>query len=68
MWVITFKGKPATIEKIYDVERDMQGVERQERGTYIAAKTKSQTIEMFLYHIGFTWAERAKGIDVKKFN
>lgn len=67
MWVITYKGKPATIEKIYDVERDMQGVERQERGTYIAASTKRQTIEMFLYHIGFTWAERTKGIDVKKF-
>ena len=65
MYVITFEKKPATIAQIYTAE-GRKPHWRTESGGYLAAATKKEAVELFLYHIGFTWKERAKGIGCRK--
>lgn len=66
MYVITFKGRPATIRKLHEVEGKqpnfMHGGD--ELDVYISATSKARAKAVFIYWFGFTWKERAKGIDV----
>lgn len=68
MWVITFAGKPATLEQLHKVERRASGyvLHHADAKQYLAARTKRDTIALFLYNFGFTWAERAAGIGVAR--
>lgn len=67
MWVITYKGKAATIDKLckvnFGAHPDRYIFDEED---YLARSTKAKTKELFLYYFGFTWKERAKGIDVEK--
>ena len=69
MWYVTYKNKPATLEKICNVEGRSDITERMEqsqRDKVPAYRTRSGAISLYLYYIGFTWKERAKGIEVAK--
>lgn len=69
MWVICYKSKPAIYKKIYIVEDRMSKLDNlnhMELESYIACRSKKMAIGLFLHHVGFTWRERAKGIEVKK--
>lgn len=69
MWVITVKGKPATLGKINQEERkshNARDLDYQEVDTYLTGKTKGAAVELYLFNYGFTWRERPKTVDVKK--
>lgn len=68
MYIITYKGKPATLEKIYEAERDAVPFHTgtTERESYLAAPSAAKAKALFIYYIGFTWPERAKGIEVAR--
>ena len=67
MYAITFKGRPATMEQIYKAEDKIPTYHLSDfPDQYLVARTKRGVINLFLYHIGFTWKERAKGIDAQK--
>jgi hypothetical protein len=70
MYVITYKNKPATLEKLNDKEWSLTGHVLDfgdvDNRSYIAAPTKKEAVEVFLYHFGFTWKERAHGIECQK--
>ncbi len=65
MYVITYKGKPVTLLKLYKLEkkslRDWPIANH-----YIATSFKYESIDLYLHHFGFTWKERTKGIEVEK--
>lgn len=65
MWVITIKNKPAPLDKIKKAEKKTSGWSEDD-DCYISAPTKKAAIELYLYHFGFTWRERAKGVDCKR--
>jgi len=68
MYVITYKGKPATLGKIYAVEgaTGRYMLSEYQRYGFIAAPSARAAKAHFLNHIGFTWKERAEGIEVQK--
>lgn len=68
MFVITFKGNPATVEKLHDAESKVVNhlAYNAERESYLSAPTAKQAKAAFLHWFGFTWKERAEGIDVAK--
>lgn len=68
MYAITFKGKVATLGQIYQAEakHPHYSISCAELETCIVSRLKSDAIAMFLHHIGFTWKERTKGIEVQK--
>lgn len=73
MWVITYKGKPAPLVKLHEATMKDMGhppfyIDSIEEGAYLTGTSRRVTVDVFLHYFGFTWAERAKGIDVKKFN
>lgn len=67
MWVITYKGKPATLDTLDNAE---PGGMRQHRRvgdrSYIAAPTKRECVALYLDDFGFTWKERDPGTDCRK--
>lgn len=68
MWIITYRGKAATIEQINGAERyTSQGYETgsndDEGKEYIVAATKKQAIRHYLNVFGFSWPERAEGLE-----
>lgn len=73
MYVITYKGKPATLDTLYNVEQGPQpysagyhSLYDYELSSYLTNKTKRECINLFLHYFGFTWKERAQHIDVMK--
>lgn len=65
MHVITYRGKPATLEKLYSVE-DSVIYDHNLDDSYLVGKTKAATISLYIHHFGFTWKERPEGIDCLK--
>jgi len=68
MWIITYKGKPVTLEKIYKIE-ELVGISylnSNELDSYVSANTSRHAKELFLSHIGGEWAERKAGIKCQK--
>ncbi len=65
MWVITYKGKPTTLEKLYSLDGDYLH-DHYKDYQYIAAPTKAAAIDMFIFYRGFTWKERFKGVECQK--
>jgi len=67
MYIITYKGKAATLAKIYKIEGKNNGYYNNDHETiensYLAAPSKRKAMALYLYHCGFTWAERVKGIE-----
>lgn len=61
LWVITYKGFPATLEKLYEVEGTR--ILDDEKSSFLAANSKRSTIGRYIYHFGFTWKERPKGVE-----
>jgi len=68
MFIITFKGRPATLETVYEAERGAVPFHTgtTERESYLAAPSAAKAKALFIYYIGFTWGERAKGIEVAR--
>lgn len=69
--IITFNGKPATIETLEDLERKhgncaipLLGFDPEERPTFIAAGTKEACKEYYNSTFGgYTWRERPEGVE-----
>ena len=67
MWVITYKGKPATLDTLNDAEHmAFRKSRRVGDRAYIAAPTKHECVALFLDDFGFTWKEREPGIECHK--
>ena len=67
MWVITYKGKPATIEQLCKVEKITPNwLNATNEDSLIADIRKAGAIHSYLYFFGFTWRERVKGIECQK--
>ena len=70
MYVITYKGKPATIAKLAMIDNHTSFNAysfNAYRGTeLICSTTKKEAIEVYLYNFGFTWRERLKGVECQK--
>jgi hypothetical protein len=68
MYVITYKGKPATLDKMHNLEiikgASAYNMDMRQRDSYLAAPTKQKAIDLYLYHFGYTWKERTAGIHV----
>jgi hypothetical protein len=65
--VITYKGKPVTLDKLQDLEQiKYRNLGKAERKSFIASGSRKATIELFLASLGYTWAERTKGIECEK--
>ncbi len=61
MWIITIKGKPATLK-----EKEMRLFDPVETDVAICCKYVNQCQAAYLYHFGFTWKERPTNVSVKK--
>lgn len=68
MYIITFKKKPATLEKLFNVEKTQMSwrIGNEERASLLASKSKSGVVALYIYYFGFTWKERPKGVDFSK--
>lgn len=67
MYTITFKGRPASLETIFKAEGRTPTYHLSDfPDQFLAARTKRGVINLFLYHVGFSWKERAKGIEAQK--
>lgn len=69
MYIITYKGKPATLGTLFDAETlsgaAAQRMDTEELDAYMSAKTIARLKEIYVYHFGFTWQERAEGVEIK---
>lgn len=65
-WIITLNGKPATIGDIAKIDRCLYSHHTQENMEIVCAISKPRAIERYLYNLGYTWAERPKGVEVMK--
>lgn len=70
MWVVTYreaedyKPRAITLEALNYVEQcTSNGYEETESQAILAAPTRKACVALYLYHFGFTWAERAKGVE-----
>lgn len=68
MYMITYRNKPVTLEKLYHIENQTNGAgyrscDSHELEGYIASRTKRGCIELYIHHFGFTWKERPKFIN-----
>lgn len=67
MYVITIKGKPATLESIYRKEnKSTDRLDSEERASLLCAMTEQGAIDAYLHHIGFSWGERPPGVGVMR--
>lgn len=68
MYCITYKGKPATQRRLYSLNEKQAPWHTDERelNCMIVARTISQTRAFYLYHFGFTWAERPEHVNIGK--
>jgi len=67
MWVITYKGKPATVDTLNSAQPPGCFRTRYVYSmAYIAAPTKRDCVREYLQHLGFTWKEREPGTDCRK--
>lgn len=72
MYVITFKGRPATLETLYcanlteSPQLNLGGhIDRGEREGFIAGKSAAACRRLYANWFGcYEWKERAKGVDV----
>lgn len=60
MYVITYKGKPQTVEQIKSRERKIPYKAAYDSTPYHAGRTKGDAIADFINHHGFTWPEWKK--------
>jgi len=75
MRILTFKGRPVTLGRLYEIEaRAAKVVNRasthlgdEEGGMYVSAPTARACKGVYLHHFGFTWAERVSGVEVSTF-
>lgn len=69
MWVITYRKSPkhtvraVTIYQLAEIEERPQSFSC-DNSIYIATKTKAACILIYLHHFGYTWKERAQGVEV----
>lgn len=69
MWIVTCNSKPATIRRLYIIEKRVphwSTLDHEMQG-YITAPSREKAIELYLHWFGFSWHERAKGIGLSKF-
>lgn len=66
MYVIAFKGMPVTVRKMHEIEGIQPNYKSldSELAGYLAAPSAAKARQAYLSWFGFTWKERAKGIDV----
>lgn len=65
MWIITYRGKPATLQTLCDVHgKAVWGDMNPESA--IACRTKKATIESYLYYFGFSWSGREKEVQIRE--
>lgn len=62
MWVVTYKEKILTVEKLCKKFR----IKNYSSVSFLTGETKAEAIESYLRHFGFTWKERDKGIEAQK--
>ncbi|MGE3624042.1 MAG: hypothetical protein AB7H77_09275 [Bdellovibrionales bacterium] len=62
MFVITINGRPANMQKLSKYEGRVL-LDHNEADRYLCASTQQAAMQMFLFHFGFTWEERAEGIE-----
>lgn len=67
MYVITYKGKPATLRRLYTLNGSppwyLTADNDQE---YLAYRTRKAAIERYIYHFGFSWRERSGDVECQK--
>lgn len=68
MFVITYRGKPATLETLYDLET-LQGAaasraSNEELNAYLTAKTRQRAKDIYVHYFGYTWEERADKVEL----
>jgi hypothetical protein len=68
MWIITLRGKPATMEQLnLEEHKYYNGVNVEEcYDNLIACRTRRGCIETYLHFWGFKWAERPKSVSVTR--
>lgn len=74
MYIITYKEKPATLDRLYQVEEtefctiyhSAYGLSEAERDMYVTSAKRKYCVDFYLHHFGFTWEERARGIEIRK--
>lgn len=62
MYAICLNEKPATLEKLYKHE-DRHIHDHNEDKLYLCAPTEKAAKDLYLHHFGFTWKERARGVE-----
>lgn len=69
MYIITYKGKVVPLEVLYRVEQRQPHYSENQAvlNGCLSAQKKQDAIDLYLYYFGFTWRERAGGIDVTKY-
>lgn len=68
MYVITYKGKPVTADRVEYRERNLGPYKASlDNSGYFTGRTKKAAIDALMYAYGFTWAEwRKEGYGVIK--
>lgn len=65
MYAVTYKGKPATLEKLMSLEPALYDPSPYDT-FFIVDRTKRGAIREFVSYMGFTWCERPKGVECQK--
>lgn len=67
LYILTYKGKPITLERLHKLENHRYTNDCQDRGKrYMSASTKSCIVKAYLRLFGWTWPQRTPGIQVSK--
>lgn len=64
MWVITYKGKPARIGTL--MKQEQCAFNLLDDMMYLAGPSRKDVVGAYIGLFGFTWRERAKGVDVMR--
>lgn len=65
MYVITYKNRPITLERLYALDNDVVN-DHNEDEMFLTAPSLAKVKALYIHYRGFTWRERNKGIEAKK--
>jgi hypothetical protein len=66
IWVLTRNGKPITLGKLEELEKRNWKLDEMEPGSFLCGPSQGWVISAYLHYVGFTWAERPKGIEATR--
>lgn len=65
MWVITYFGKPSTIQELYIADDRVMQSQIENPNRYLTGKLKSDAMEEYIYYFGYDWDSRTEFVEAQ---